>query len=169
VPLRTEQSNCRHGSAGQALTEFALALPILVLLMFTVIDLGRLIAANAAAVTASREGARYGAAVGTVSGTPRYMNCAGIRQAVRAVTGGLIDISDDNRIQISYIQGDGTATTQSCTPHGTGPVDAEIVDFDRVVVEVSATLQPITPVVGSFIGPFDIVSIDRRTIVKVGP
>src|SRR5688572_10189771 len=77
----------RHASSrGQSLVEFALVLPLCLLLLMAVVDFGRMMAMNAAAATASREGARYGVAHGE-SGSPQYVDCAGIRQAVRGIAG----------------------------------------------------------------------------------
>jgi hypothetical protein len=119
-------------------------------------------------VMASREGARYGVAVGDTAGTPRYADCAGIRDAVRNATGALVDVPDA-QIRISYDDGAGTARTQPCAPHGTGPVADQIQNLDRVHVEVTVTYQAITPVLGSLIGPVTVVSVDRRTIVTEIP
>lgn len=47
---------------GQSLVEFALVLPIFVLLLFGVVDAGRLVYTNAALSQAAREGARLAAA-----------------------------------------------------------------------------------------------------------
>src|SRR5690348_4535783 len=63
----------RRTSRGQALAEFALALPIFALLLFGVIDLGRLVyTANAMS-----NGAREGARVGSVANRPSPM-CDGL-------------------------------------------------------------------------------------------
>jgi Flp pilus assembly protein TadG len=158
----------RRHPRGQALVEFALALPLFLVLLFGIIDFGRIIAMQSAAVSASREGARYGAAVGD-GGTVPYMDCAGIRTAAQRASQALISISDPNQIEISYVDGAGNATTASCAPHGAGPVEADIDPLDRVVVEVTLQYEAITPMVRAMIGPIDVVSTDRRTIVKAGP
>ena len=56
----------RHRNEGQSLVEMALTLPILVLLLFGILELGRMLDAWIVATNAAREGARY-AAVGTPS------------------------------------------------------------------------------------------------------
>ena len=55
----------RHGSSstrerGQEAVEFAIVLPLLVLIMFGVLDLGRIFHSAVVIANASREGARYG-------------------------------------------------------------------------------------------------------------
>lgn len=148
--------------------EFALALPLFLVLLFGIIDFGRMIAMHSAAVTASREGARYGAAVGPNGGVVPYVDCNGIRQAAGAGTGALIALAPD-QIEISYIDGGGNTVTPSCPPHGAGPVAADIESLDRIVVEVTLQYEAITPVVQAMVGPIDVVSVDRRTITKAGP
>ncbi len=56
-------------SPGQGFLEFALALPIFLLLVMGVFEFGRLLAVASSVYTAAREGARYGSATGT-EGTP---------------------------------------------------------------------------------------------------
>lgn len=158
----------RHGERGAATAEFGLVLPILILLLLAVVDFGRMVAVHAAAVTASREGARYGAAIGPGgSGDPQYIDCTGIKDAVRRVTSGLITLGND-QIRVSYDNGSGVAKPQVCPPHGTAPLVADIVNLDRVIVEVTLSYQPLAPFVGDMVGPMTVVTIDRRTIVK-GP
>jgi Flp pilus assembly protein TadG len=50
----------RGGRKGQSLVEFAIALPLLVLIMFGVLDLGRAFFSLITIHNAAREGARYG-------------------------------------------------------------------------------------------------------------
>jgi Flp pilus assembly protein TadG len=175
----TAASDRRVSPRGQSLVEFALALPLFLALVFGILDFGRMIAMHSAAVTASREASRYGAAVGTYdhdgnSGTPaieRYMDCAGIRAAARNATSALFTLTDD-QIEISYVNGAGNPTTDSCPPHhsAAGPVAAEVDSLDRIVVEVTLQYEAITPPVRAVVGPIDVVSVDRRTITKkTGP
>jgi Flp pilus assembly protein TadG len=149
--------------------EFALTIGIVLVLFFAVVDFGRMVAIHAATVTASREAARYGSAVGDSGdglGTPRYAYCSGIRQAARNVTSSLISLTDA-QVAVWYDDGVDTAfrTTADCPPAGTGPVASEIDRLERVVVQVTVTYEAITPI-RFIMGPITVVSIDRRTIVK---
>src|SRR5512135_486212 len=51
---------CARGAQGQAMVELALTLPMLFLILFGVVDLGRWSMAYVAIANASREAARYG-------------------------------------------------------------------------------------------------------------
>ena len=59
-----------RGSEGQALIETALVLPVLVLLLIGIFDLGRAVWLSNTLATAVREGSRYGIVHGAQSGTP---------------------------------------------------------------------------------------------------
>ncbi|GAI52994.1 unnamed protein product, partial [marine sediment metagenome] len=66
--------------SAQGLVEFALVLPLLLLLILGIIEAGRLLFIYSAVNTASREAARYGSAAGDVGGyVAHYEDCAGIR------------------------------------------------------------------------------------------
>ena len=51
----------RSDQSGQGLVEFALALPVFLLVVFALFDIGRFVVANSALSLAAREGARLGA------------------------------------------------------------------------------------------------------------
>ena len=73
----------------QGLVEFALVLPLLLLIILGIMEFGRLLFSYAIVTTASREGARYGSAVGRVSGTTRrYEDCPGIEN-LTVMSGGV--------------------------------------------------------------------------------
>jgi hypothetical protein len=165
----------RAKSGGQATVEFALVILILVVLIIAIIDFGRMVAMHVAAVAASREGARYGAAVGIAPGTgspgtPRYLHCDGIRNQAKATTAALIPLTNAD-IDIWHDDGPGTALRVACEPPDTpvAPLATSITSLDRVIVTVTFTYQPITPLLQSFFGPITVVSTDRRTIVLQPP
>src|SRR5512147_2832453 len=63
----------------QGMVEFALVLPLLLLLIFGVIELGRMFVIYSSVNSASREAARYGAASGLSGNNVIYYNdCAGM-------------------------------------------------------------------------------------------
>jgi Flp pilus assembly protein TadG len=64
---------------GQGAVEFALMLPVLMLLILGLIEFGRLIFLYITVNSAGREAARYGMAMGDgPSGVPQYYDCDGI-------------------------------------------------------------------------------------------
>jgi Flp pilus assembly protein TadG len=54
------RSKYPHTDSGQSLAEFALIFPVLMLIVFGVLDLGRLFHASIVVANSAREGARYG-------------------------------------------------------------------------------------------------------------
>jgi Flp pilus assembly protein TadG len=153
--------NRKHGQKqlGQGVVEFALALPIMLVVIMGIVDFGRMMITYTAVASASREAARYGAAVGDDGdGTlAKFEDCVGIRETAQRVASSFIVVEDAN-VTIQYDRGPGTAFYANCAP------DPDAVQLgDRVVVHISATFKPIFPIGFS---EFDVISESRRTIVK---
>ncbi len=73
-------------SKAQAMVEFAIALPILLLLLYGLLEAGRLLFMYSTVVTASRQAVRYGATTGLGNNNvERYRDCVGIREAATRV------------------------------------------------------------------------------------
>jgi hypothetical protein len=139
----------------QGMVEFALILPILLLVILGIIEFGRLLFFYSSVTSASREAARYGSAVGEVNGVDRYRDCAGIRDAARRV-GAFAGIVDGD-ITIQY--DDGTNLIDAACPPG---VTIDLAD--RIVITVSKNFTPLVPLVN--IPPLPITSTTARTIIK---
>lgn len=145
---------------GQTMVEFSLVLPLLLLVMFGVIESGRLLLAYSAIYTASREAARYGSAAGNSgSYVAYYQDCGGIRAAARRI-GGLAGV-EDNDIQITYDQGTSSSSLGSCPVGGVGP---NLALGNRITVQVSGEYRPILPVFN--IPAIPIASTSSRTLIK---
>ena len=152
------------------MVEVALVLPIFIFTQMAVLEMGYFVAVGSAVSSASREAARYGATVGTNSETPpveHYIDCAGIRAAARQTSGALVNLSDA-QITIKYDNGLNPPVAQAvpCVSTGSRPAEGDIERWDRVIVEVVHTYQPITPFLRPILGSTEMNSIDRRSIVK---
>lgn len=155
---RSNPLNRRVREGAQGMLEFALVLPLLLLLIFGIIEFGRLLFIYSAVFTASREAARYGSAVGdNGSGTLRYKDCEGIRAAAMGM-GSLAGIEPANVI-IEYDDGPGSSPFATCNPgvNITG-------EGKRVKVTVNAGFSPMVPLVN--LQPAMITSVSHRTIFK---
>jgi Flp pilus assembly protein TadG len=140
----------------QAMVEFALALPIFLMVVYGLLETGRLVYLYSAVTTASREAARYGAAWGvnnTTDDIPKYQDCVGIRNAARKV-GILLNLQDTD-ITITYDHGPGV--TNFTTPpvcdatSGADPdVASAVSSGDRILVTINYTYNPIVRVVPSW-------------------
>lgn len=161
LPFRQEKA--------QTFVEFALVFPVLLMLVYGIIEFGRMLFIYTAVTASSREGARYGSAAGdTGTGIPHYADCVGIREA--AIRTGILAGITDGDISISYDEGPSTTGPASCPPSIN-----EIDLGDRIKVVVEACFEPIIPYLFPFIDEngcgagvrgFSIDSESRRTILK---
>lgn len=144
----------------QGMVEFALVLPLLLVLMLGIIEAGRLMFIYSSVNSASREAARYGSAAGEVTSFVKYyQDCVGIKAAATRI--GVLAGIEDNNILISYDHGPNTTVFQNACPTAN---DQWVNLGDRIIVQVTTTFEPIVPLVN--IPPFPISSISRRTILK---
>jgi uncharacterized repeat protein (TIGR01451 family) len=143
----------------QGMVEFALVLPILLMVVMGIIEFGRLIAFYSALTLSSREAARYAASVGEVGGTPHYADCPGIRAAAARVglMAGIAPTTTD--VLISYDTGpSGSSVSATCPP------GVELNLGDRIVVTVNKTFTVVAPFVP--FPPLPMTSTSARTILK---
>lgn len=161
--------NQKGKSPAQAMVEFALILPILLLLIYGIIEIGRVIFIYSSVITSARSAARYGSATGVNDGgaTLRYQDCAGMRSAARR--SAFIDALADEDIVIQHDKGEGQDTTDYCDPGDASDTSFEpsAGNTDRVRVTVSSEYAPIVPIVP--IGPFTISSTSARTVLVSVP
>ena len=128
----------RTTKTGQAFLEFALVIPIFLLLVFGVFEFGRYLTAIITINTASREAARYGAAVGkNASGVPYYQDCTGINDA--ATEFGLF--AAIHSIDVRYDHGPDDLTEWDLLPTCSSTLKVGLAD--RIVVHVTGEYRPI--------------------------
>lgn len=149
------------GRGGQGMVEFALALPILLLVLFGLIEFARLMFMYTVVATASREGARYGSSVGSGGGTPRYMDCNGIRNYALRI--GQFAGMTAGDILISYDNGSGTTKFATCEALATATTDVAL--GDRIVVNVTVPFNPMSGLIPQ-ITTIPLTSTTNRTILK---
>lgn len=149
-----------YNRAGQAMVEFMLVLPILLLIVVGITEFGRMFAIYAMINSASREASRYGASVGpSDSGLPRYLDCDAMREAARNVA--VMSELEDSDITITYDAGSTSSPVGNCDA---SPDPADIALGDRVVVTVREEYEPIVPLLP--IPPQTLVSMSARSILK---
>ena len=164
-------------SWGQSIVEFALALPILMMLLVGVLEAGRLMFIYGSVTTAAREAVRYASAVGVNDdGLQHFQDCEGIRQAAKRV--GFLQGFNDDDINITYDRGidedDGTPLPIPLS--GGGEIDPDpstdncplanpttLRNGDRVVVQVSLRYAPMIPFIP--LNSFEIKSTSARTVI----
>lgn len=126
-----------RNESGQALVEMAIILPILLILLFGIIEYGRGFAAYLAVATASREGAR----IATVGGTDSEINSA-VTQRTSAMR------LDSAKLTISI-----TPTSCSRTRGAS------------VTVEVTYLVPMYDPIFTTLVG--DNMSVKGKTVMRV--
>jgi Flp pilus assembly protein TadG len=127
---------------GQTLVEFGLILPIVLLFMLGLFDLGRIVFINNSLSDAARNGARH-ASIDPRAGT----YCSLVDEAVRTATRG--QALTPYTVTITTLDGDGNAlaTYVACQNGINGPgraamiADEQVGPGDRVTVDLGADLQ----------------------------
>ena len=148
---------------GQTLVEVAFVLPILLLLVFGLIDMGRFVLADSILSQASREGARLAAVeAGWIGSTDAACGQAGGPVCPADVGTLIADIRTATNREVAGLGGTITNVYLSCDAPGNQPSNwatftsascASSGPGNVVSVRVVYTYQPITPVIGGFIGP----------------
>jgi Flp pilus assembly protein TadG len=150
-----------HGSRsrGQALTEFALVIPLLAIILFGIIDLGRYVyAANALG-----NGAREGARAGSVSVRPKP-DCDGLSRedCVKAVAKNHSWGLPANSITTPVV------TCWRVAPGDTTPNNVPDVSKcrtnDLLKVHTESTFTLVTPIIAQFLGPLKITGESQVTV-----
>jgi hypothetical protein len=146
---------------GQGLVEFAIVLPIFLILMLGIIEFGWFFFIYSTANQSAREAARYGAGAGELGPQQYYyQHCSGIREVATRI--GRYANVEDTGVTIWYDDGPGTSQTGTC-PVGTDFTTHAISLGERVVVQVNVTYNPIIPLLN--IPSIDIKAVSARTIV----
>lgn len=137
--------DCDASERGQSLVEFALIVPIFLLLVFGIIDLGRGVYAYNTIQNAAREGIRL----------------AIVDQNVDAILDEVQDHAvglrlDDSNLTLSFLQPD-TMTTPCNTPIAISCEVELLVDYKFV---------PATPIIGNLIGNIDMSAASRQPVER---
>jgi Flp pilus assembly protein TadG len=134
-------------SRAQALVEFAIALPLLLLLLYGIVEAGRFVFMYSTVVNASRQAVRYGATTGSGNGTgnaneTRYQDCDGIRQKAQDM--GFVGRFD--KVDIGWDTGPGQTQNAYCVST-TAETDPLVLtgNVNRIDVTVSKQFVPIVP------------------------
>lgn len=141
---------------GQGMVEFAMVFPLLLLLLIGIFEVGKVMFSYSIVIAATREAARYGAAIQDIGGgIPQYEDCQGIRDAAKRF--GKYAGIDDGDITIQYFNDSGVFDA-SCPPAN------ELGLTDSISVTVSTSVSPLS-MIGNF-GTIPITSSSSRTILR---
>ena len=108
----------RRDERGAAAVEFALVVPLLLMLLFGLITTGMTFSDHLAATNATREGSRYGAATNYTAATW----AASVKERVRQVYFNAGETVTDDQICVKMVTASGTTPVQSIGANcGTAP------------------------------------------------
>ncbi len=149
---------------GQGLVEFSLIMPLLLLVIVSIIDFGRLMFTISSVASASRDAARYGASVGTDAfGIAHYQDCIGIRETVRRLS---YFVELDIVIEFDEDGPGGVPPAEYCQP-GLNADPAVVATLgSQIVVEATGNYHSLV-LSGLFnLPPIPVLSENRRTILR---
>ena len=156
----TYQHRLHKRQGGQSAVEFALVLPILLILLIGILEVGHLVFVYVSVFNASREAARYGAATGINGGNYQYKDCTAIKNAALRLRFLANFTASD--ITIHYDRGPSTSLSPIC--ENMTPADWSTVSMgSRVVVTINAHFTMYMPFLP--IPAFPITSTSARTLI----
>jgi Flp pilus assembly protein TadG len=130
----------RRHARGQSVAEFALVIPLFLVMLFGIIDIGRVIWANDALANAAREGARYASVTGSSLVTPTSTK-ADIKTYTRnyAIAAGTNVI-----VTVCYSAVANSSATAGCSGDTNSPATASNDRGSLVTVQVTSTVPILT-------------------------
>jgi hypothetical protein len=132
--------NRNRGDSGQSLVEFALVVPLLLLLVFGIIEFGRVYHAQLVVASAAREGARKAA----VNGDPDTIGAA-IQNAAATLNVTATEVS----YPMDPISPPESGTLRYCINY---PLTGSRKFGDPVEVYVQGRIDIVIPIISSFLG-----------------
>ena len=149
----------------QAIAEFAIVLPILMVVLVGILEVGRMLFIYAAVNNASREAVRYASAWGlNDAGTAEKFNdCDGIKSMARR-SAFFVNLDDNNEgsVLIQYDDGPGTTVRDTCD----GSIDDVTIESgNRAIVTVTAKYKPLINLIP--LPARDFTSRSARTILGI--
>lgn len=151
-------SGRQHGAAA---VEMALILPLLLALLFGIIEFARYTSTEHGVSTAAREAARF--AIATGGSPPQYADCTGIQAAASQRSGIAYVTAGD--VTVQYLDAGGAAVAD-CATNTASEIQDAVDDGHRVEVTVTRPFDALT-----FIDffPATITRMDDRTIFLQSP
>ena len=138
--METLTPSCRSGERGQSVIELALTLPLLLLVVFGIIDFGFMFQRYESVTNAAREGARLGVladytATEAQNRALNYLQSSGLNGTVRACGAAMVKNSMCAQMTTS------TVTVAGSTPAKTVDQVTVIVEYDHEYSFVGPVMQ----------------------------
>lgn len=146
----------RSPQRGQALVETALVLPVLLLIVIALFDVGRAVFAYNAATNAAREGARLAIVNQNVAKVQERTTALAVNAPVVSIT-------------VTYYKAGADTTSAANADKCLGTPASPIVIGCVAVVDFNTSFSAITPLIGSIVGPMTMSARSELPIEFVCP
>lgn len=143
---------------GQALAEFALVIPIFILILLAVFDVGRLVLVSNSLTNAAREGAR----LAIVNQDQTFVSSKVQALAFGGTVSNAASLTDPVVSYYKQLPNSDPTTNPPCS-------GASMAVGCIAVVTAKSTWTAITPVIGSILGPIQLVARSELPIELVCP
>jgi Flp pilus assembly protein TadG len=144
--------NRRRRQSAQSLTEFALILPILMLILLGVVDFGRVFYYWTSIANAAREGARYAITHPTAITSGCKADPSNVKYRVKQEAGTTMVLTDAN-VAVYWVDATTGAPTDAAANCNPLPGDQRIYQNPNAVrVDVTYDFRAITPLISNFWG-----------------
>jgi Flp pilus assembly protein TadG len=153
-----KRSNHSRHAQGQALVEFALVIPILLLIFMGIFDLGRAVYTLNVVGDAARNGVREAII---------DQDCTAIATRTRQ-SAPAVDLSGSSAIQVTIYKSDVISSTPAPDTCSTG-LNGDYGIGYLAEVKVTTTFQAITPIISQIVGPLSLSSTARLPIERAYP
>lgn len=150
-PGGSDRAKSRRRQSAQSLTEFAMILPLLTLILLGVVDFGRVFYYWTSIANGAREGARYGSTHPTQITTTCKADPNNLKFRVKQEAGTTMTITDAN-IKVYWVDATTGFPTDAanCSPL---PADRRVFQNPNSVrVDVFYDFSAITPIISQFWG-----------------
>lgn len=142
---------------GASLVEFAILAPLLLILLFGIVEMSRAMFAYTTVWSAAREGARFA----TTVDADNYVNCNAI--ATAALSRAVSTNATAANVQVVYKDAGGT-TIADCQG-GVAPTASNVISGTSVEVSmVNVTFDSVVPLLEIFLDGLNLESTQSRTI-----
>jgi Flp pilus assembly protein TadG len=150
--------DARRRCRGQSVAEFALVIPLFLVMLFGIIDIGRVIWANDALANASREGARYASVTGS-----SLITSMSTKDQIKAYTRNYAIAAGTNiSVTVCYSAVTIAAGTSGCTGDTNQPATASNDRGSLVTVQITSTVPILT---GSLLGMRPFTASSTSTVL----
>jgi Flp pilus assembly protein TadG len=153
---------------GQALIEYILVLPMVLLLLVNVVNFGGFFYAFITVANAVRVGADYAILVGSASVANSHISTPTATQITALITTEIASLPNNPSLSVSVCQSGGTTTpTGACT----SLADPEAASYVLTSIDVTYTYQPFIPLFSfpnlNVYATLPATTIHRRAVMRV--